>query len=148
MSDNSFYPLDFSVSSVNKLQTHTNFFFPQLSQFVFLQLVIQQVLANTPTYPHSKIGSFFKIRFVFLRVFWCEPFLKSLMKLLQYSFHFMFWYVLATRHWGSSVSWPGIKPAAPALRRSLNHWTTREVSKIGSFLKGLSRRVPVLEVCL
>ena len=52
--------------------------------------------------------------FFFKIFFWCGPFLKSLLNLLQYRFCFMFWFFgLEAR--GILAPWPGIEPAPPAL---------------------------------
>ena len=65
--------------------------------------------------------------FFFLRFFWCGPFLTSLLNLLQYCF---FFYVLV--FWPRGM-WDLSSPTrdqtlTPCIgRRSLNHWTAREV---------------------
>ena len=48
--------------------------------------------------------------FNFLDFFWCGPFLKSLLTLLQYCFCFMFWVFLAARHVGSYLPDQGANP--------------------------------------
>ena len=65
--------------------------------------------------------------FFFLRFFWCGPFLKSLLNLLQYGFCFMFWFF---GHEACGVLVPplGIEHCTSCIeRRSLQDWTAREV---------------------
>ena len=45
--------------------------------------------------------------------FWCGPFLKSLLNLLQYCFCFLFW-IFGCEVCGILAPWPGVKPALPA----------------------------------
>ena len=52
--------------------------------------------------------------FFFLRLFWCGPFLKSLLNLLQHCFCFMFG-VFGQEACGNLAPWPGIEPIHPAL---------------------------------
>ena len=53
-------------------------------------------------------------------------------------FYFIFW--LCCSACGILVPLPGIKPASSALEvQSLNHWTTREIPDLHSFLDPLSR---------
>ena len=47
----------------------------------------------------------------FLRFFWCGPFLKSLLNLLQHCFCYMSWFFDR----GMLALWPGIKPTPSAL---------------------------------
>ena len=47
--------------------------------------------------------------FFFLKTFWCEPFLKSLLNLLQYCYCFIFWF-LGPMACGILALWPGIEP--------------------------------------
>ena len=54
-------------------------------------------------------GVFFKIFF-----FWCGPFLKSLLNLLQYCFCFMLW-IFGPEACEILAPWPRIEPALPAL---------------------------------
>ena len=61
--------------------------------------------------------------------FWCGPFLKSLLNLLQYCFCFMFWF-FGHKAQGTLPPQPGIKSAFLALEGGLNPWTTREVPQI------------------
>ena len=59
--------------------------------------------------------------------FWCGPFFKSLLNLLQYSFCFMFC-LLGHEACGILAPQPGIEPPTPCIGRwSPNHGTTREV---------------------
>ena len=52
----------------------------------------------------------------FLKIFfWCGPFLKSLLNLLQYCFCFRFWF-FGHKVCGVLTPWPGIEPAPPALK--------------------------------
>ena len=81
--------------------------------------------------------------FFFLRFFWCGPFLKSLLNLLQYCFCFMLWF-FGHKACGILAPRPGIKPVPPPAveAQSLNHWATREVPQISylyvcSFLSGI-----------
>ena len=46
--------------------------------------------------------------------FWCGPFLKSLLSLLQHCFCLMFW-LFGHKAYGILAPWPGIEPAPPAL---------------------------------
>ena len=61
-----------------------------------------------------------KILFIFLRFFiilffWCGLFLKSLLNLFQFCFHFLFWF-FGHKACGILVSWAEIEPAPPALK--------------------------------
>ena len=51
---------------------------------------------------------------LFLDFFWCGPFLKSLLNLLQYCFCFMFW-IFGPEACGILAPRPGIKPTPSAL---------------------------------
>ena len=64
--------------------------------------------------------------FIVLKIFWCEPLLKSLLNLLQYCSCFMFWYFWlwgmqdlssSTRDWTCTLC---------TEMQSLNHWTARD----------------------
>ena len=73
--------------------------------------------------------------FSFFSFFWCRPFKKSLLSLLQYCFCFIFFGLKAC---GFLAPCPGIGPIAPCIGRwSPNHWTARDVPQeffyIGSF---------------
>ena len=65
--------------------------------------------------------------------FWCGPFLKSLLNLLQYCFLFLFWF------WGHET-WDPSSPNSDQTcipfnrRQSLNHWTTREVPAYNTYV--------------
>ena len=48
--------------------------------------------------------------------FECEPFLKSLLILLQYCFCFMLCFFFGYKACGVLAPWPGIKPTPPALK--------------------------------
>ena len=52
--------------------------------------------------------------FFFLKIFWCGPFLKSLLNLSQFCFCFMFW-LFDPEACGILVPQPGIYPTTPAL---------------------------------
>ena len=54
------------------------------------------------------------VLFIYLFIFWCGPFLKSLLNLLQYCFCSMFWF-FGHEACGILAPQPGIKPASPAL---------------------------------
>ena len=57
----------------------------------------------------------FMVLFIFLKIFfWCGPFLKSLLNVLQYCFCFMFWF-FGCEVCGILVAWPGLEPTPPAL---------------------------------
>ena len=85
--------------------------------FIYLSMYLSIFL-----YLHASTHTFF-----FLRFFWCGPFLKSLLNLLQYCFCFMFWFFWPQGMWDLS-SLTGDQTRIPCIgRRSLNHWTTREV---------------------
>ena len=51
---------------------------------------------------------------IFLRSFWCRPFLKSLLNMLQCCFCFMFWF-FGHKACGILAPQPGIKPTPPTL---------------------------------
>ena len=57
---------------------------------------------------------FFFLRFFLKRFFDVDPFLKSLLNLLQYCFCFMFWFYGPKACW-ILVPWPGIHNVPPAL---------------------------------
>ena len=59
--------------------------------------------------------------FFFKKIFWCEPFLKSLYNTLQYPFCFMFWF--RQKNFSSMTRDQTCTPCI----ESLNHWTTRKV---------------------
>ena len=76
---------------------------------------------------------FFKFYFIFklyIIVLVLPPFLKSLLNLLQYCFCFMFCFsFLAGGMWDlSSPTWDRTHTLCLG-KRSLNHWTSREVPK-------------------
>ena len=50
--------------------------------------------------------------------FWCGPFLKSLLNLLQYCFCLMFWVFGSEACW-ILAPWQGIEPRLPALEREV-----------------------------
>ena len=94
---------------------------------------------------------FKEIRFIFLKIFWCGPFLKSLLKLSQYCFClgcFFFFFFGCEAH-RILAPWPGIKLAPAALidkvltsgqpRKSLDFFK-QCVSYIPRSLKSLKRR--------
>ena len=65
-----------------------------------------------------------------------EPFLKSLLSLLQHCFCFMslFWF-FGLKACGVLGPRPGIKPISPCIgRQSLHGWTTREVPHVLSLM--------------
>ena len=65
----------------------------------------------------SQVDTFLKINlffFFFLKIFWCGPFLKFLLNLLQYCFCFMFWF-FGPEARGILAPLPGIEPTPPAL---------------------------------
>ena len=55
-----------------------------------------------------------------------EPFLKSLLNLLQYCFCFMFWF-FGHNTCGILAPWPGIELQLLHWKINLNHWTAMEV---------------------
>ena len=59
--------------------------------------------------------------------FWCGPFLKSLLNLLQYCFCFMFWFYWPWGIWDLSSLTRDETHTPCNGRRSLKHWTAREV---------------------
>ena len=70
------------------------------------------------------IGLFYFFKDFFF--FWCGPFLKSLLNLLQYCFCFMFWF-FGCQACGILALQSGIEPPTPCIgTRSLNHWTTEK----------------------
>ena len=73
------------------------------------------------------VDFFYYIFLSFLFFFWCGPFLKSLLNLLQYCFCFMFWFFdhEAGRIFSSLTRDQTCTPCIG--RQTLNHWTTREV---------------------
>ena len=68
----------------------------------------------------------FAIFFFFLKIFWCGPFLKSLLNLLQYCFCFMLW-VFGCQACGILAPLRRTEVTPCTERWSLNHWTSREV---------------------
>ena len=77
---------------------------------------------------HLVSNSFFFLRFVF----WCGPFLKSSLNLLQYCFHFtfLFFFLFFFGLWGmwDLSSLTRNRTHTPCIGRwNLNHWTTREL---------------------
>ena len=71
---------------------------------------------------------------IFLKIFWCKPFLKPLLNLLQYRFCFMFscfllFFFFVCKTCGILAPWPGINHTPCIGRQSLMHWTTREISE-------------------
>ena len=83
----------------------------QLLQVNNLKSILKNILKHY--FEHFKKG-----------ITWCEPFLKSLLNLLQYClFH-----VLVSWPWGMWISPTRDWTHTPCIgRQSLNHWTTREV---------------------
>ena len=71
--------------------------------------------------------------FFFLSFFWCGPFLKSLLNLLQYCFCFMFWFF---GRWACGIlaPWPGIEPAPSALESEVLTTGPPGKSPISAFL--------------
>ena len=66
--------------------------------------------------------------FFLIFFFWCGPFSRSLLNLLQYCFCFMFLFFWPKGMWDPS-SLTRDQTHTPALEAwNLNHWTTREVS--------------------
>ena len=63
--------------------------------------------------PWNTTWFFFNFFFNFF-FFWCGPFLKSLLNLLQHCFCFMLWF-FGCKTCGILAPWPGIEPAPPAL---------------------------------
>ena len=69
--------------------------------------------------------------FVSFFIFWCRPFLKSLLNLLQYCFCFMFWFFGLQGMWNlrsliRDWTW------TPCIGRwTPNHWTSREIPGLG-----------------
>ena len=87
---------------------------------------------NTSVVP--KFFIFFKAQYwtdcIFLRFFWCGPFLKSLLNLFQFSFYCSYSVFLATRHVHHS-SLTRDQTHTPCIgRQNLNHQTTREVPRL------------------
>ena len=83
---------------------------------------------NTVFLPRLSPQSFFK------NIFWCGPFLKSLLNLLQYYFCFMFLWNSGHKACGILVPGPWIKPERLCIKRwHLNHWTTRETLALNNF---------------
>ena len=73
-----------------------------------------------------------------LKDFWCGPFLKPLLNLLQYCFCFMFslslllslfFFFLVCKACGILAPWSGISHTPCIGRWSLKHWTAREISE-------------------
>ena len=68
----------------------------------------------------------------FFKIFWCGPFLKSLLNLLQYCFCFMFWCFWPWGMWDLS-SPTRDRTRAPCIgRRSFNRLTAKEVLGLSS----------------
>ena len=79
-----------------------------------------------PLLPHSHFTYLYIHFSLFFEIFFCRLFLKSLLNLLQYCIYFMFLFfgheprgILAAQDWNCTTC---------TGRKSLNHWTTREVS--------------------
>ena len=88
-------------------------------QDVFLVLTTEWVL-------HSALLCLFCLEDFFV-CFWCGPFLKSLLSLLQYCFCSVFWF-FDRKAFGIWNPQPGIEPPPPCTGRwSLNNWTARAV---------------------
>ena len=78
-----------------------------------------------PLLPHSHFTYLYICFSLFLRFFFGGPFLKSLLNLLQYCHCFKF---LFFGHKPRGILAPQDRICATCIgRRSLNHWTTREV---------------------
>ena len=67
----------------------------------------------TPQFSFAQFFSFFFFLKIFF-FFWCGPFSKSLLNLLQYCFCFLFW-IFGPEACGIFAPWPGIEHAPPAL---------------------------------
>ena len=66
-------------------------------------------------------------------IFWCGPFLKSLLNLLQYCLCFMFW-LSGQEACGILVPWSGTEPTPTVLEGKVFHrWIAGEVSLCSSF---------------
>ena len=68
---------------------------------------------------------------LFLRIFFLTwTIFKVFMNPLQYCFCFMLWFFFGHEAGRILTHWPGMEPTCPVLEaKSLNHWTTREVSQ-------------------
>ena len=79
---------------------------------------------------HSSVWTFSwmhgKVLVVFFKIFWCGPFLKSLLNLLQNYFCFMFWF-WPPKACGILTPWKGIEPLSHALEGKV--LTTRPPGK-------------------
>ena len=84
------------------------------------------------------MSSFLTVLFIYFnRSFWFGPLFKSLLNLLQYCFCFMFWLFWLWGTWDlGSLTGDGTPCAG---RRSLNHWTAREVPLLCYLKVHLSR---------
>ena len=60
-------------------------------------------------------------KLIFLRFFWCGPFLKSLLNMFQYCFCFMFW-SLGSKAWEILAPKTGIETVPPGMEGEV--WTT------------------------
>ena len=73
--------------------------------YIYIYPYISSLLRLPPTLPIPPLKIFF---------FWCGPFLKSLLNLLQYCFCFTFWF-FGCEACGILVHQPGIEPSPSAL---------------------------------
>ena len=82
---------------------------------IFLLFLNYSYLSSSHPHKHTlKIMTTFYFYYLKKNFFWCGPFLKSLLNLLQYCFCFMFW-IFGCEACGILAPRPGIKLAPPAL---------------------------------
>ena len=75
---------------------------------------IMMYFGELSTSDQKGLPNFFFLNILFIYLFLCGPFLKSLLNLLQYCFCFMFWF-FGQEACGILAPWPGIEPLPPAL---------------------------------
>ena len=76
---------------------------------------------------HWKKGMALVSLIFFFKIFWCGPFLKSLLNLLQNYLCFMFWFFWPPEACRILAPWTGIEPSPPALESKV--LTTRPPGK-------------------
>ena len=82
-------------------------------------LVLPKTISRNQWFSHQSGLNHHHLFFFFLRFFfWCGPFLKSLLNLLQYCFCFMFRFS-GHKSCGILAPQPGIEPTPPALEREV-----------------------------
>ena len=92
---------------------HVGCYFPDLGRNHHTLHLKCGVLTTGP--PGKSLGLDFSHNYFFQDFFKCEPFLKSLLNVLQHCFCFMSFGFFGHEAWGILTAWPGVKPTLPAL---------------------------------